>query len=379
MDHNTGNSNSCYHYSNLSASSMYSTSSATPPLLSDCPCDIDGFRDSWGQILDAKRVSDEIDRQLEAQRQAQRQTAQDPTMLILGGGDSGKTTFLKMLHISLNGGFSPDMMLRYHHQMMDNIVDSIKALLLASIALGYKVEPVQAKRMMLSYDRYGQIGLPKQLIESISQLWRHKGIQSCWKQSYKFKLQDTCDYFLDNVETKAQPGYRITHNDILHIRHSTTSISECAFKMNDFTLRFLDVAGQRGFRKQWAAHFDQVDSVLYITSVASYNQVLDEDKTVNRMTDSMQLFTELSKNTHLKNKALVLLLNKTDLLKKKLRYSKLCKYFPKYHGPNEIASVLEFFKQEFASRVITRKDRLYMHATCCTASESTSFLVAAVT
>ncbi|KAJ8325973.1 hypothetical protein BDV3_003830 [Batrachochytrium dendrobatidis] len=352
-----------------------------PPdvLLTQSVCDVEGYRDSWGQILDAKTISDEIDRMLVAERKAKRQAAEAPTMLILGSGDSGKTTFIKTLHICLGGGLTAQQKLQYHHQMLDNIVDSIKALLLASIALGYKVEPVQAKQIMLAFHRHGALGLSQQHIDYINQLWRHKGVQSCWKQSFKFKIQDTCDYFLDNIQTKAQFGYKITNQDALHVRHATTTISECVFEQNGITMRFIDVAGQRRFRKNWAAHFDNVDSTLFITSVSSYDQALEEDKTVNRMSDSIQLFSELASNIYLKNKALIVFLNKTDLLKKKLRYTKLQEYFPGYHGGNDPISVIDYFKKELGTKVRTRKDRVYMHATCCTSETAISFLVATTT
>lgn len=47
-------------------------------------------------------------------------------------------------------------------------------------------------------------------------------------------------------------------------------------------------------------------------------QYLDEDPRTNRIDDSLQLFTAICQNKLLSKAALVLMLNKADLLKKKL-------------------------------------------------------------
>ena len=48
------------------------------------------------------------------------------------------------------------------------------------------------------------------------------------------------------------------------------------------------------------------------------DQYLEEDPRTNRIDDSLQLFTAICTNKLLKHSSLVLMLNKTDLLKKKL-------------------------------------------------------------
>jgi hypothetical protein len=66
--------------------------------------------------------------------------------------------------------------------------------------------------------------------------------------------------------------------------------------------------------------FDQVsqaDRPVFIF-VDYFAQYLEEDKRTNRIDDSLQLFTAICSNKLLKKAQLVLLLNKIDLLKKKL-------------------------------------------------------------
>lgn len=44
--------------------------------------------------------------------------------------------------------------------------------------------------------------------------------------------------------------------------------------------RIFDVGGQRAQRRKWLHVFDDVQAVLFITSLSEYDQVLREDATV---------------------------------------------------------------------------------------------------
>ncbi len=59
-----------------------------------------------------------------------------PKILLLGAGDSGKTTVLKQLKILHGNGFSDSERAQYRCWIMDNIVDSMRAILHAMDRLG---------------------------------------------------------------------------------------------------------------------------------------------------------------------------------------------------------------------------------------------------
>ena len=65
-----------------------------------------------------------------------------------------------------------------------------------------------------------------------------------------------------------------------------------------------------------------------------------QDKHVNRLEDSFMLWKSVVENKLLKNVDIVLLLNKCDLLKKKLESGvRLNDYMPSYNRPNDYATV----------------------------------------
>ncbi|KAJ3344133.1 Guanine nucleotide-binding protein G(t) subunit alpha-2, partial [Kappamyces sp. JEL0680] len=80
----------------------------------------------------------------------------------------------------------------------------------------------------------------------------------------------------------------------------------------------------------WFAHFDNVHTILFVTALSSYDQVLVEDPTVNRLIDSIVLFEQITSHPLLTKKSFILFLNKRDLFEKKIRKIHLDKFFPEY-------------------------------------------------
>ncbi len=112
------------------------------------------------------------------------------------------------------------------------------------------------------------------------------------------------------------------------MRKQTTHMSETDFLIQNKTFRFIDVGGQKNYRGGWANFFDDSRALFFIVSMASYDQMMEEEPTVNRMTDALSLFNETVNHKMLMELPVILLLNKTDLATLKLPYSSLKRYFP---------------------------------------------------
>eukprot|EP00842_Homolaphlyctis_polyrhiza_P005227 jgi/Hompol1/5705/HPOL_001106-RA len=326
----------------------------------------------------AQARSDAIDAEILRDHARREAAKNDPKLLILGSGDSGKTTFLKQLKLRF-GGFTPKQLFEFRLQMYDNILDSAKALVAACDGLGLPLENANARETLLRYgpavSAASQGPMPADVVAAIRELWATESMKAAWLKANIFKIQDTADYFLDRLEVITQPTYALTDIDILHIRHPTTVVSESSFQVQEHRIHVYDVAGQRGFRKQWSSHFEHVHVVLFVTSLASFDQILVEDIRVNRMKDAVALFDEIVNNKLLAQTTTLLLLNKTDLLKKKLEYSHVSDYFGDYKGKNEFEPVCRFFENMFVSQSTIKEKPLHVLRTCCTDTTSSSYLV----
>lgn len=57
-----------------------------------------------------------------------------------------------------------------------------------------------------------------------------------------------------------------------------------------------DVGGQRDERRKWIQCFNDVTAIIFVTACSSYNMVLREDPTQNRLKESHDLFKSIWNN-----------------------------------------------------------------------------------
>ncbi|KAG9220419.1 hypothetical protein CCMSSC00406_0003875 [Pleurotus cornucopiae] len=208
-------------------------------------------------------------------------------------------------------------------------------------------------------------------------------VQALWKQPVvqnlvrlqKLKLDESAPFFLHNIERVAEPDYLPTTDDILNVRLQTLGVTEHIFDIvvagSRYMWKLYDVGAGTAICKQrhaWVPYFDDATAIIFLAPLSAFDQYLDEDMKTNRIDDSLQLFTAICTNQLLKNTHLVLLLNKVDLLKKKLEAGlKVRKYITSYgHRPNRYEDVAEYFRAHFV-QVHKKKDisrrSLYVHFT----------------
>jgi signal recognition particle receptor subunit beta len=110
-------------------------------------------------------------------------------------------------------------------------------------------------------------------------------------------------------------------------------ISENVFIIENKKVLVYDVGGQRKYRLQWAPYFEtNIDAIIFVVSLSSYDQTLTEDESMNRMLDATQLFGGIINHRLLKNQSIILFLNKKDIFVKKVLVSPVEKYFPDFLG-----------------------------------------------
>ena len=80
-----------------------------------------------------------------------------------------------------------------------------------------------------------------------------------------------------------------------------------------------DVGGSRSSRASWAPFFDDMDAIIFLAPISVFDEKLIEDKSVNRLQDSYELWKQVATNAVLANTQIILFLNKYDLLAKKIK------------------------------------------------------------
>jgi guanine nucleotide-binding protein G(o) subunit alpha len=90
-----------------------------------------------------------------------------------------------------------------------------------------------------------------ELLSSMERLWADTGVQQCFLRSNEYQLNDSAQYFLDQLYRIGSSDFLPNEQDILRTRVKTTGIVEINFSFKNLNFRLFDVGGQRSERKKW--------------------------------------------------------------------------------------------------------------------------------
>ncbi|ORY36931.1 G-alpha-domain-containing protein [Rhizoclosmatium globosum] len=298
-----------------------------------------------------------IDKKLQQERkELEKETA--VKLLLLGTGESGKSTLLKQMKIIHGLGFTNDEMIMYRSAIWLNLLTCYQNLTIAmdNLKIPYGFVPPDPKDLeamelpeepdinppssqqddsngprdssldrppiikhdklaryaALQYENLGgkaQVGevpdaarmmktsdllvssmfsfsngepFPADRVAGLDAIWNDSGIQYCFQRAAEFQLIESCAFLMQHRHRICGLGYKPTEEDILSARIMTTSVSETRFRIKDVIYRVFDVGGQKSQRKKWAPLFEDVDAIIFVVAISSYNQVCFEAKDTNR-------------------------------------------------------------------------------------------------
>lgn len=326
-----------------------------------------------------KRINQEIEKQL---RKDKRDARRELKLLLLGTGESGKSTFIKQMRIIHGTGYSEDDKRSFIRIVYQNIFMAMNAMIRAmdTLKISYK-DPTNEENasMIRQIDHETVTNFEQQFVEAIKRLWADSGIQECYDRRREYQLTDSAKYYLDDVDRITQPDYLPSLQDILRVRSPTTGIIEYPFDLDQIIFRMVDVGGQRSERRKWIHCFENVTSIMFLVALSEYDQVLVESDNENRMEESKALFRTIITYPWFQNSSVILFLNKKDLLEEKIMHSHLVDYFPEFDGPKKDAqSAREFILRMFVDLNPDPDKIIYSHFTCATDTENIRFVFAAV-
>ncbi|XP_065193468.1 guanine nucleotide-binding protein G(i) subunit alpha-1-like [Sycon ciliatum] len=317
--------------------------------------------------LAARERSRQLDRDT-----AQWKLAEDKVMklLLLGAGESGKSTIVKQMRIIHTAGFTEEERRSWIPAMHKNIIEGLATLVTNMVELNIDFEHesnLDIASDVVELAKNDVKRLTREDMDALELLWQDEGVQCCYGRRRQMNLSDGIAYLLHNISIYKQPDYIPKDDDILHIRVETKGIIQVEFTHRNTQFSLYDVGGQRKERRKWVHCMDNCNAVLFCASLSEYDAFLAEDQTVNRMKDSLSIFKYISNSEHLANVSLLLFLNKTDLLEDKVSKSPISRYFPKYQGPNSFDSVASFIEKLYMDSSTKREaGKIFVHRTCAT-------------
>ncbi|KAK6442121.1 Guanine nucleotide-binding protein alpha-2 subunit, partial [Oleoguttula sp. CCFEE 5521] len=228
---------------------------------------------------DQKKRSQAIDRGLEEDSKKLRRECK---ILLLGSGESGKSTIVKQMKIIHQNGYSVDELALYRHTIYKNLIDCVKALIGAMRQFEIDVESPANQQycdFLLEYsvDPDPHSALDPRAGEAVKMVWKDPCVGKVFEHANEFYLMDSAPYFFDEVDRIAAPDYIPTEADVLRARTKTTGIYETRFQMGQLSIHMFDVGGQRSERKKWIHCFENVTSIIFCVALSEYDQVLLEE------------------------------------------------------------------------------------------------------
>jgi len=336
---------------------------------------------------EAQQRSKQIDEEIKRDNE---RASKEVKLLLLGAGESGKSTIVKQIKIIHESYFTRDECLEYRPVVHNNTIQSLIAIIKGMNKLGIslddpaKLDDVQYFVESVVSAEKSEKKMPeisRQLAEAMQSLWEDKGVQKCFIRSNEFQLNDSAGYFLDSLPRISAPDYIPSQQDVLRTRVKTTGIIETKFRYKGLLFKLFDVGGQKSERSKWIHCFNGVTAIIFCVALSEYDLNLYEDETTNRMQESLKLFDSICNNKWFLDTSIILFLNKKDLFSDKIRRSPLTIAFPEYKGAQtyEEASAYIRYKFESLNKQKASGKEIYTHFTCATSNQNMEFVFDAVT
>lgn len=296
-------------------------------------------------------------------------------ILLLGPGGSGKSTFFKQLKILHAEGFSDNERVLYRTLIHQNGVEAMQDIIHASREL--KI-PFDSHEHEMRANRLLQIDvaqpLPWNPLEDMDALLGDTGFQLVMRNQFECQqsVMDSAPYWFNNVRRIYSNKYLPTDNDILRSRSPTCGIAEMTFRIENTRFSMFDVGGQRGERRKWVHCFNEVNAIMFIASLADYDQILIETREPrNSMLESLWLF-KMVITEFFPDKPVILFLNKADVFSEKLKLSPMERWFPQFKGGSNLQAAVDFVDHEYLAQTKPENGRrghshtIYRHVTTAT-------------
>ncbi|KAJ9198978.1 hypothetical protein DTO164E3_4768 [Paecilomyces variotii] len=294
-------------------------------------------------------------------------------ILLLGAGESGKSTIIKQMRIIHSGGFPTDERRQNRAVIYSNLIVAFKVLLEIMQTEGIEFTSDKAKEFAALIDKTEpdvsseEAFSDRNVKDAMEGMWADEGVQKAVARGHEFALHDNLHYFYNSLDRIFEPGWLPDNQDMLHSRLRTTGITETLFELGQMNFRMMDVGGQRSERKKWIHCFEGVQCLLFMVALSGYDQCLVEDQSANQMHEAMMLFESLVNGEWFKRKPIILFLNKIDLFKSKLALSPVSKHFPDYSGSNtDFDAAAKYFADRFRGINRMPEREIYIHYTNAT-------------
>ncbi len=288
-------------------------------------------------------------------------------LLLLGAGESGKSTIFKQMRILYGDEMKEDERKNFVQIVHGNCITSMKLAIESAPSLNVKVADEPSVNALKDLDAFSAI--TPEIGKAIKSLWSDPGILKVFENKSKFQITDSAEYWFNAIDRISDPAFIPTVQDVLRSRVRTSGIVENTYTIEGVQFVMYDVGGQRNERKKWIHCFDDVTAIIFVAALSSYNQVLFEDHSQNRYVEALELFEEIVNSKWFTDTSFILFLNKRDLFAEKIKKTPIesCgEIFSDCTAGNNYEHGCQYMQGKFLERNRNSKKDVYVHITCAT-------------
>ena len=293
-------------------------------------------------------------------------------MLLLGAGESGKSTICRQMRILYGEPMTDEESDMFVVVIRSNVVVAVQKLVgylevsgleerlysdasckrayervkkvMSNLSVQNAPQSFTEKNQLLMWHFNERAGIQAsyeahmflELWKDMQTLWNTDVMQEVWRQRSFLNIIDGHKLFLQDLRRIAAERYRPTQEDVLFSRLRTHRIVREQYSIGGVEVELIDVGGQRSERKKWMRLLEGIDAVIFVAALSEYDQVLSEARRCNRMVEAIELFHSIYNNKAFVHSSIILFLNKKDLFAEKIKTSNIRdqKEFSDYSGCN---------------------------------------------
>jgi len=210
--------------------------------------------------LSGKKLSPEEQKQKDQSKALDQEIKQEASaakkhlkLLLLGTGDSGKSTFAKQMSLIHNkGGLSDQYIDTFIPTLRDNALSGMQFLIkhINETETLTMPQSVSAKAQSI----FTATELTHEVAQTLVDIWNDKDFKDlALSVGDDAQLQGGISgvkYYFENAPRFAKKDYKPTKEDMLKARRKTTGIVETQFTVGNNIFTMVDVGGQRSERKK---------------------------------------------------------------------------------------------------------------------------------
>lgn len=156
---------------------------------------------------------------------------------------------------------------------------------------------------------------------------------------------DNFSYLQDRSRNSEE--HLATNDDFLRAYVQTTGVYETYLQSHRLSYRVFDVSGARGERRKWDIPAKDVQCLIFVASLAEYDVHRGDNSGIR---ESLAVFGGLLNDSQwFKSSTIVVLLNKTDVLREKIKEIPIGKFWPRFLSgiEDDYDAAIRFFTERF--------------------------------